>query len=61
MCDGATYSEIAAAMGVSHETVRMFVRRARTKLGMRRRTNLVVWALTHQAELKGLLHVDTGA
>jgi DNA-binding NarL/FixJ family response regulator len=44
LADGHSNAEIAARMHLSTETVRTHVKRILTKLGVRDRTQAVVWA-----------------
>ncbi len=39
-----TYAEIATALNVGFETVKMHMRRIRTKLGISTKSGLAVWA-----------------
>lgn len=49
---GLTALEIAQALSVSFETVRMYLKRIRDKTGLRRKAQLVVFAATHHRRLQ---------
>lgn len=45
LAEGLTYQEIADRLGLQYQTVCGYVKRIRLKLGLRRRTEIAVWAV----------------
>lgn len=45
--DEMTYSAIGTKLGVSYETIKSYVTRIRTKLGIRTKSGLAAWATKH--------------
>lgn len=46
-----TYGEIAAALGLSFETVKSYMARLRTKLGVQTKVELALWAAKNRRHL----------
>jgi len=47
-----TYSQIAHDLGLSHETIKSYAARVRSKLGIYSKVGLAVWASKHKQKLK---------
>lgn len=48
--DDKTYAQIGNDLGLGYETVKCYVARIRTKLGIRTKAKLAVWASKHLAK-----------
>ena len=50
LIEGATYAEIACAIGVGYETIKTNTNRLRAKLGLSRKSQLIAWAVRRQSQ-----------
>lgn len=48
IADGLTNAEIGQRLNVSYETVKSYINRLRTKLGVRTKTAIAVYAVKHK-------------